>query len=204
MFYPVLQQTIDKFRGLQGNIPEERKALLDQVVTQLKTRSNEPEVNIQFICTHNSRRSVFAQVWGQIMAYNFRLKNIHCFSGGTEETAIYPAVIETLTQQGIHIMRKEDGQNPHYEVFYNGDSHPMTVFSKVYSHSTNPNRFIAIMTCSDAAENCPFIPQAELRLSLTYEDPKAYDQHMDKKMKYLERSQQIGTELYYIFNELAI
>lgn len=203
MFYPELQRTVDSFRDFQESIPDERKALLDNVVSHLISQIGRSEVNIQFICTHNSRRSVFAQVWGQIMARKFGLNNIHCFSGGTEATAIYSAVIETLMQQGLQIVLEKEGQNRHYQIFYEQDSIPMTVFSKVYSDAANPNRFIAIMTCSDAEENCPFIPQAELRLSLTYEDPKIFDQHKDKMEKYLERSQQIGTELYYIFNELA-
>ena len=53
------------------------------------------------------------------------------------------------------------------------------------------------MTCSDADENCPFIPGAEMRLPLTYEDPKEADDKPEERAVYDERVRQIGREIFY-------
>ncbi len=58
------------------------------------------------------------------------------------------------------------------------------------------------MTCTHADENCPFIHGAEKRISLPYEDPKAYDNTADEAKMYDERSIQIATEMKYVFGGL--
>ncbi len=58
------------------------------------------------------------------------------------------------------------------------------------------------MTCSDADENCPFIPGAEFRLPLTYEDPKEADDTPYEESRYDERVRQIGVEMMYVFQQL--
>ena len=67
----------------------------------------------------------------------------------------------------------------------------------------NPaTNFAVIMTCSHADENCPFIPGAEKRISVMYEDPKLYDNSILEKKMYKERSIQIATEMKYIFSNI--
>ena len=58
------------------------------------------------------------------------------------------------------------------------------------------------MTCSSADEGCPIVSGAEARFSMTYEDPKAFDNTPQQNEKYLERSLQIATELKYIFSKI--
>jgi hypothetical protein len=71
----------------------------------------------------------------------------------------------------------------------------------VYNHSQNPvNNFAAIMTCSDAEENCPFIPGVELRIGTTYDDPKTFDNTPLQDTKYDERLKQIAVETFYVFS----
>ena len=71
----------------------------------------------------------------------------------------------------------------------------------MYDDAVNPtSNFAAIMTCSDAEENCPFIPGVELRIGTTYDDPKAFDNTPIKAEKYLERSNQIARECLYVFS----
>jgi arsenate reductase len=48
----------------------------------------------------------------------------------------------------------------------------------------------------------PFIPGADKRISLPYEDPKSYDNTADEGKMYDERSIQIATEMKYIFGGL--
>ena len=81
--------------------------------------------------------------------------------------------------------------------------HPIIGFSKTYNHPFNPKgNFAAVMTCSHADENCPFIPGAEERIALTFEDPKEFDGTPLQTTKYLERSMHIATELYYVFSKI--
>jgi arsenate reductase len=58
------------------------------------------------------------------------------------------------------------------------------------------------MTCSEAEQNCPFVPGAELRVSTTYEDPKIFDGTKEQDEKYIERSLQIARENLYIFSNI--
>ena len=62
--------------------------------------------------------------------------------------------------------------------------------------------FAAIMTCSQADEGCPFVPGAEKRIPITYEDPKAFDGTPEQAQKYRERSEQIATEMFYVFSQI--
>ena len=67
----------------------------------------------------------------------------------------------------------------------------------------NPkSEFAAIMTCSQADEGCPFVPGAEKRIPITYEDPKAFDNTPQQAEKYRERSKQIASEMFYVFSQI--
>ena len=59
------------------------------------------------------------------------------------------------------------------------------------------------MVCSDADEACPFVPGAELRLSMPYDDPKAFDGTPMEEAKYDERSRQIAREMFFAFKYAA-
>ena len=59
------------------------------------------------------------------------------------------------------------------------------------------------MTCSEADENCPFVPGASKRISLYYEDPKISDGSGEESKVYGERSFQIAQEMFYIFNKVS-
>ena len=161
------------------------------------------EVYLNFICTHNSRRSHLSQIWAQTMARHFKISKVFCYSGGTEATAMFPAVKDTLDRKGFRIITLVDGSNPVYAVRYAHSTHPIICFSKVYDHGFNPQSdFAAVMVCSDAEENCPFIANAEKRLSVTYDDPKIYDNTAEMEAKYIERSRQIATEMLFVFSSI--
>ncbi len=67
--------------------------------------SYQQEIRLNFICTHNSRRSHLSQIWAQTMAHYFDIKNVFCYSGGTETTALFPMVAETLQNSGFQIKK---------------------------------------------------------------------------------------------------
>ena len=90
-------------------ISEERKIILQPLIEFISSKiyKNE-EVRLNFICTHNSRRSHLSQIWAQTMASFFGMKNVFCYSGGTEATAMFPKVAETLINQGFEIIRNRE------------------------------------------------------------------------------------------------
>ena len=186
------------------SISEERQSVLQPLVEfiQSKVSSNE-EIRINFICTHNSRRSHLSQVWAQTMAYYFNIKNVFCYSGGTEATALFPIAAETLKNSGFKVKTISEGNNPIYSIKYADNEHPIIAFSKKLDDDFNPkSEFAAIMTCSQADNGCPFIAGAEQRIPITFEDPKAFDNTPQQAEKYKERSLQIATELFYVFSQI--
>ena len=177
---------------------DKSKILATYIATQITTSSS---VALVFICTHNSRRSVFAQVWAQVAANYYGFDQVSTYSGGTSETAVFKETIAALKRNGLMIEILHESKNPIFSIRYHQHHQPILGFSKFYDHSFNPlNDFAAVMTCGDADQNCPFIPQAQQRISLTYEDPKQYDDTTDQAKYYDLKSLEIATELFYTFN----
>ncbi|MBV7267705.1 protein-tyrosine-phosphatase [Winogradskyella luteola] len=185
-------------------ISKERKAVLQPLTEFIQTKvDSAKEIRINFICTHNSRRSHLSQVWAQTMAQYFNIKNVYCYSGGTEATALFPMASETLKNSGFQIKIISENDNPIYSIKYAENAHPIIGFSKKLDDDFNPkSEFAAIMTCDSANEACPFVPGAEKRIPITFEDPKAFDDTPQQKEKYKERSLQIATELKYVFSNI--
>lgn len=203
---PVFSKIEETIKSLDvHSISEERKAILQTLTDyiQFKLQQKE-EVRLNFICTHNSRRSHLAQVWAQTMAAHFGISKVYTYSGGTEATAMFPIVGETLKSQGFEITSLSEGNNPVYAIKFGENFHPVIGFSKPFDHPYNPvSGFAAIMTCSQADDDCPFIAGAEKRIPMTYDDPKAFDNTPQQAEKYRERSLQIATELFYVFSKIT-
>ena len=186
------------------SISNERKKTLNSLIDFIQNKVNKKQdIRINFICTHNSRRSHLSQVWAQTMAYYFNIKNVYCYSGGTESTALFPVIVETLKNSGFKINKIADINNPIYSIKYSENEYPIIGFSKKVEDNFNPKSdFAAVMTCSQADKGCPIINGAEKRIPITYEDPKAFDNTSLQTEKYNERSLQIATELKYIFSQI--
>lgn len=203
---PVFTKIEDTIKTLDvSSISTERKKVLQPLIdfVQAKVDKNEQAL-LNFICTHNSRRSHLSQVWAQVMAVYFDVPKVFTYSGGTEATAMFPKVGETLQIQGLEILPLSEGKNPVYAIKYAENSHPIIAFSKTYDAPFNPTSdFAAIMTCSQADEGCPFISGTEKRIPITYDDPKAFDGTPQQTEKYKERSVQIATELFYVFSQIG-
>jgi len=197
-----LQATIEQLKNLE--VPKERKSVLEPLATYIQDKINSnQDIRLNFICTHNSRRSHLSQIWAQTMAFHFGIKNVFCYSGGTEATAMFPKVAETLTNQGYHILKLSDTNNPVYAVTFDENQHPVICFSKAYFDEFNPkSEFSAIMTCNNADEGCPMVFGAEARFPIKYDDPKAFDGTELMNEKYTERSLQIASEMYFVFSQL--
>lgn len=197
-----LQSTIFNFS--ESNIPRERKEILSPLIQYIKNKlSKNEDVRLNFICTHNSRRSHLSQIWAQTMAYHFGVHKVTCYSGGTESTAMFPKIAETLVNQGFEILKLSETTNPVYAVKFATTEHPVICFSKEYNHPFNPSSgYAAVVTCNSADEACPIVFGAEARFPVKYDDPKAFDHTDLMDSKYAERSKQIGQEMWFVFNEI--
>lgn len=202
--FPRLQETVQELEAEFNKITPKRQAMLDALTAFLlhKMRHGEP-INLNFICTHNSRRSHIAQLWAQAAAFYFNIPDVTAFSGGTEATAFNPRAIKAMREAGFDISTLIEGDNPVYSVRYSSDGKSIKIFSKKYDDTINPTEnFAAIMTCSHADENCPLIPGASKRISLTYNDPKDFDNTPDEKSRYRERVMEIGRDILYAFSQV--
>jgi arsenate reductase len=201
---PALQSTVEQLTSEFNDIPLERKAILSELTqfVQMKVDSKLP-VYLNFICTHNSRRSHLSQIWAQAAAYYYNVPEVFCFSGGTEATAFNPRAVRAMQQAGFTIVISEDGTNPVYDVKYTSGLPGIKAFSKKYDDPFNHNKdFAAVMTCSHADENCPVVLGAIARIPLRYEDPKNFDDTPQEAAKYTERVRQIGREILYAFSQV--
>jgi arsenate reductase len=202
--YAKLEHTLEEFIMGFDRIPTSRKNLLNQLTSfvQQKLDADAP-VLLNFICTHNSRRSHMAQLWAHAAAHYWRLPNVRCFSGGTEATAFNPRAVKAMQEAGFDIKITTPGDNPVYEVRFAGDARPVTVFSKTYDDPVNPGHdFAAVMTCSHADQSCPVVVGSAARISLTYDDPKDFDGTPQETAKYNERVREIGREILYAFSRV--
>lgn len=190
----------------ETSISVERQNIAQPLVDYIQSKvDSKQEIRLNFICTHNSRRSHLSQVWAQTLAHYFDVKNVFCYSGGTETTALFPMAAKTLENTGFEIDTIAEGSNPIYAIKYAADAHPILGFSKKFDSNFNPNsNFAAVLTCSSADKECPYIANAEVRIPMTFEDPKAFDNTPQQAEKYNERSLQIATELKYVFSKIKL
>ncbi len=186
------------------SVTAERKEKLQALINFIQSKvDSQQQISLNFICTHNSRRSHLSQVWAQALASHFNINNVYCYSGGTEATAVFPQALVALQSAGFSVTKLGEQTNPVYSIKYDSNHHPAIAFSKKYDDEFNPSSgFAAILTCTEADGACPFIAGAEKRIALPFEDPKAFDNTPQKAEKYQERSLQIATELFYIFSQI--
>ncbi len=200
--YPEIEAIVSGFDF--NTIDAGRRSVLQPLIDYMQAKAGTGRaIRLNLICTHNSRRSHLSQVWAQAAAAYYGIANVYCYSGGTEATALFPMVAQTLKQSGFRIQNLSQGDNPVYAIKYSENEHPVIGFSKTYYDEFNPDsEFAAIMTCSQADGGCPFISGAEKRIAITYDDPKAFDHTPLQEEKYSERSLQIATEMFYVFSQI--
>lgn len=204
--YPELSNYIESVKSGMESIPEERKNQLKKIALFVQTKKQSGErANLTFICTHNSRRSHMSQIWAATAATYYGVdEGLNTYSGGTEATAFNPRAVAAIQRAGFQI-KNPGGENPHYNVTFADNGKVMECFSKKYDDPTNANEnFAAVMTCSQADKNCPFIPGATLRVPIPYEDPKVADGTDQEGAKYDERCKQIATEMFYIMSQVKV
>jgi len=186
-------------------ISDERKQELARIAAYVRRQIEAAQpARLTFICTHNSRRSHFAQIWAATAAEQYGVKGVETFSGGTEATAFNPRAVDALRRAGFDIPQPTGRNNPRYQVRFHPSAQPMECFSKVYDAEPNPAAdYCAVMTCSQADQNCPIVQGASLRIALPFDDPKAFDDTAEETAKYDERCRQIAREMLFVFSKAA-
>lgn len=200
---PKLAHYIDSVLPGMDRLSGDRVEILEELANYClrKIKSGE-SLKLLFICTHNSRRSHFSQIWAQVAAHYYGFKGLTTFSGGTAVTAFNERAVAALERAGMEI-HKPDGANPRYEVSFSVEAEPVLAFSKVYDDLVNPrDQFAAVMTCSSADAECPVVLGAEKRIALLYIDPKVSDGTPEEEETYDERCRQIATELFFVWRRV--
>ena len=205
--HPSLAQTVEAMADDTVDIAQARQSELNEVtlwVADMLVDSG--QVDLTFICTHNSRRSHLAQVWAQVGAEVSGLHGVRTFSGGTEATACNPRTVAAMRRAGFQVAVQDTVQgasNPTYNVSMGKDVAGMACFSKTYADEANPQQgFGAVMTCSSADRGCPLVHGAAARFATPYVDPKVSDGTDEEAATYDARCRQIGTEMLYLMAEV--
>lgn len=110
---------------------------------------------------------------------------MHCYSGGTEATELFPKVAEILKNQGLNIFKIAESSNPIYAIKYSINAPAIIGFSKSFDNPFNPSgSFGAVMTCSQADEGCPYIAGAEKGYLFDMKIQNHRTKHLNR-MKYI-------------------
>ena len=184
-------------------VSSKRAFLINEIVNYIYKKTSENKIpKLNFICTHNSRRSQFCQFWASFFSKYYNIK-CEVYSGGTVETEVHKSVLNNIIDYGFNISFKECN-NPIYSIKFKNQNLG-NYFSKFYYNFENPkNEFAAIMTCTDAENNCPLVEGSEIKFSLPYEDPKKYDKSKNEKNEYKKTSETIASEMNYLFKKIKI
>lgn len=186
-----------------GQISENRKSDLDEVAEYVAARLQSKETaQLVFICTHNSRRSHFGQIWALVSAMAYGISGLETYSGGTAVTAFNSRAAKALDRAGFRSYRPAGG-NPPYEITWSGRRPALICYSKIYDDNANPRSgFGAIMTCTEADRSCPIVPGAAARFGLPYTDPKTTDGTPMEAARYDERCREIGRDMLYLMERV--
>lgn len=201
--FTALAQQLEQTRPTIDEIPAERREALDRIAAFVRERrSLGAPVELTFICTGNSRRSHMAQLWAAAVAFDLGIAGVMTYSGGTEPSAVNPRTLAAMQRAGFVVEGpRGPSDNPHHFIRFAPDAPPIDAFSKRFDDAANPHAdFVAVMTCSEADQGCPFVPGAALRVALPYDDPKLADDTPQETARYDERSRQIAAEMLYLFS----
>ena len=185
-------------------IPVSRQTELLVLSDYIRAKRNAQQpIRVIVICTHNSRRSHMGQIWLQVAAACYEIPDFQAFSGGTEATAFHPNAIAAMRRTGLQIQTIKDSDNPIYHISFSATQGNFQAFSKVYTAPPNPKEeFAAVLVCTSADEACPSVHGADARISLPFDDPKAFDNTPVAAAKYDERARQIAREFFFVMQRV--
>ena len=203
---PNLDTKLQQLEQASASLSADRQSLLRGAAELIAAEVQQGRsVSLNFICTHNSRRSHLAQVWGAVAAQRYGVSQVHSYSGGTEETACNERVVRSLRRAGLSVVTESPSdKNPLYLLQFAEDVAPTKLVSKRYNDPSNPSAgFVAMMCCSDADEKCPVVTGAIGRIALHYRDPKESDGTKAESTTYDQRRDEIAAEMFFLMREVS-
>lgn len=185
-------------------LPEKnRRPLLEQIS---KSLAREETLHVNFICTHNSRRSHFSELLFRTACKHYGLTNVYTYSGGTEATSIFSVVAESCCRHGFTAIDSNGHGQRAWKIFrpeLEDEAATPLLFSKVYHHDVNPKEgYHAIMVCDGANEACPVVLGARQRHPLQFVDPKHSDGTDAQAAVYDRTLRIIAREMGYIVRKI--
>ncbi len=204
---PGLEANIATYKHAANELPVERVELLGEASTEIAAAlKGQSKIALNFICTHNSRRSHLAQLWCAVACREYGLHDrVISVSGGTEATACNERIVRSLRRCGLSVVAQDPtAGNPRYWVQYEEQTPPIELYSKKFDAGENPSdNFFAMMCCSDADEKCPVVRGASGRVALHYLDPKVSDDSEVEAATYDSRRDQIAAEMMFMIGRVA-
>ena len=188
----------------QNKLSPERKETLQEIAAFAKTKQQQGKIaKLNFVCTHNARRSLIAEVISLELKEYFRIPTIECYSGGTEVTQVHPNTLTALRKFGFEFsLDSQYSANPRYLVKASKDF-SQNIYSKLYDDPPNPSSgYAAVMLCNQADTNCPVVYGAEVRYRLPFADMQVFDSLENALENYEKAILYIARELFYLFQIL--
>ncbi len=105
---------------------------------------------VLFLCTHNSSRSQMAE--GLLRARGG--PDFQVFSAGTHPRQVHPLAIKAMAELGIDISERAGHVAKGVETFAN-----------------QPPMNLVVTVCDEAAEECPYFPNAQRQVHWGFPDP---------------------------------
>ena len=197
----------DVLKSLFTRAPRaERLDVLNALASILNSQPIE-NLAVNFICTHNSRRSHFSEILFRTAAKYYGHNHVETFSGGTEGTALYPEVAESFKRFEFTAVKDLAPINPHWQIFHpllESEKNTPFLFSKAYHEAPNPvSGYVAVMVCDSANEACPIVVGAAERYPLTFVDPKRSDGTPECSAVYDATLEEIAAEMGYLVRQLG-
>src|SRR6266536_2500787 len=121
---------------------------------------------VLFLCTHNSSRSQMAE--GLLRARGGTRYQV--FSAGTRPRAVHPLAIRAMAELGIDISEGAGHRAKGIEAF--NDAPPMD---------------LVVTVCDEAAEECPYFPNARQQRHWSFPDPNAVTGTEEERLAFFRR-----------------
>ncbi len=124
--------------------------------------SNEERIRVLFVCTHNSARSIMAEVL--LRARGGERFEVH--SAGTEPSAVRPLTLRVLEEAGLDTSRLR---------------------SKSVEEFLGQRFDYVVTVCDQARQTCPVFPGRHVSLHWGYEDPAAAEGTEEERLAVFRR-----------------
>jgi arsenate reductase (thioredoxin) len=193
-----------------GEIASPHQAAALQLAQWVSTNHRRGEVlPVIMVCTGNSRRSILGAMMGNAAAAYCGFPDVRFYSAGITPSAFNPRTIAALTAVGFAIESTGDDAspcnatlpNPKYRVRWGmGVEQELVEFSKAIGDASLPKAgFAAMMVCSEAAEGCPVVSGAAVRIPMPLVDPKDTDDTPEEPTRYAATRDELGRIMLGIF-----